>query len=124
MSARARGTTLQLSFFACTCIVPDDGLKCKKADKNFLCLLLYSLPICGRTFWGCIRLNWKMRNNGEFYEQEFSHLVTDGVSICLGNAADWETAREAPTAFLIPGGTPGMGYETTLAESIMEKQAQ
>lgn len=66
---------------------------------------------------------WRMRNNGDVYQQSFSHLVTDGVSVCLSNAADWDTAQQHAGKELIyffPEGTDGMEEVVSAAKLLME----
>lgn len=37
---------------------------------------------------------WRMRMDGEVYQQRLSYLVTDGESLYLSNGADWPTAEK------------------------------
>ena len=37
--------------------------------------------------------HWRMRQQGAYYEQRFSYLVTDGTDVYFSNGADWETAQ-------------------------------
>ncbi|ERK63372.1 hypothetical protein HMPREF1545_00977 [Oscillibacter sp. KLE 1728] len=41
---------MQLSFFPCTCILPDSSLKCKQGSSKIFRWILCSLPESGGTY--------------------------------------------------------------------------
>lgn len=69
--------------------------------------------------------HWRMRQQGAYYEQRFSYLVTDGTDVYFSNGADWETAQAHAGKWAIIVPAEGLGaQDIALVEAMTARRLE